>query len=158
MLKILSIVDDKKCYEEVRELRWPNGVTCPHCVSLNVIKNGHHESIQYRQRYECKKCSNRFDDLTYTVFEGHHKPLKTWIVTLYLMGLNLSNRQISKELDLSATDSQYMTSVLRSGVVERKPEPKLSKEVECDEVYIVAGHKGNPAAVKKKKEEDGEGD
>ena len=26
----------------------------------------------------------------------------------------------------------------------------LSGEVECDEVYIVAGHKGNPEAVKKK--------
>ena len=26
----------------------------------------------------------------------------------------------------------------------------MSKEVECDEVYIIAGHKGHPAAVKRK--------
>jgi hypothetical protein len=26
----------------------------------------------------------------------------------------------------------------------------LEGEVECDEVYIVAGHKGHPAAVQKK--------
>ncbi len=27
---------------------------------------------------------------------------------------------------------------------------QLSGEVECDEVYVTAGHKGNPDAVKKK--------
>lgn len=43
-----------------------------------------------------------------------------------------------------------MASILRSGVVDKKPEVKLSGEVECDEVYVVAGHKGNPDAVKKR--------
>lgn len=42
-----------------------------------------------------------------------------------------------------------MANILRSGVVEKKPEIKLSGEVECDEVYVVAGHKGNSAAVEK---------
>ena len=32
---------------------------------------------------------------------------------IYLMGLNLSNRQISQELELSETDAQYMTDTLR---------------------------------------------
>lgn len=41
------------------------------------------------------------DDLTGTVFEGHHQPLKVWVLCLYLMGLNLSNRQIAAELGLS---------------------------------------------------------
>ena len=27
---------------------------------------------------------------------------------------------------------------------------KLSGEVECDEVYVVAGHKGHPEAVREK--------
>ena len=39
---------------------------------------------------------------------------------------------------------------LREGIVERKPVEVLSGEVECDEVYVVAGHKGNPEAVKKR--------
>ena len=43
-----------------------------------------------------------------------------------------------------------MTTQLREGVVERKPAEVLSGEVECDEVYVVAGHKGHPEAVKKK--------
>jgi hypothetical protein len=39
---------------------------------------------------------------------------------------------------------------LSEGIVERKPEVRLSGEVECDEVYVVAGHKGHSAAVAKK--------
>ncbi len=42
-----------------------------------------------------------------------------------------------------------MTSQLRTGIVAGKPEVMLSGEVECDEVYVTAGHKANPKAVKK---------
>ena len=66
------------------------------------------------------------------------------------MGLNLSNRQISQELDLNESDVFKMTTALRSGVLEKAPEPTLSGEVEMDEVYVVAGHKGQPEVVKKK--------
>ena len=50
-----------------------------------------------------------------------------------------------------------MASLLREGVVQRKPEVTLSGEVECDEVYVVAGHKGHPEAVRKKGERGGDG-
>jgi len=43
-----------------------------------------------------------------------------------------------------------MTSQLRQGIVRKKPTPRLTDEVECDEVSIVAGHKGKPEAVVKK--------
>ena len=72
-----------------------------------------------RQRYECKNCGKRFDDLTGTIFAGHHQPLKVWILCLYFMGLNLSNKQIAKELDLDRTDVQRMTTQLREGVVKK---------------------------------------
>lgn len=72
------------------------------------------------------------------------------------MGLNLSNTQIAHELDLNEDDIQQMTQQLRSGIVAKKPEVILEGEVECDEVYVVAGHKGQPDAVKKKAERVGE--
>ena len=62
----------------------------------------------------------------------------------------LSNQQIAKELDLDPDDAQRMTTQLREGIVQRKPQVTLSGEVECDEVYVVAGHKGHPEAVQKK--------
>lgn len=65
------------------------------------------------------------------------------------MGLNLSNTQIARELDLNKDDVQRMAYQLRHGVVNRKPKAVLQETVECDEVYVVAGHKGHPSAVKK---------
>lgn len=149
-LKIQRIIDDERCFEVVREKRWPQGVCCPFCGGVHVIKHGHDETQTHRQRYACKSCGRYFDDLTGTVFEHHHQPLQTWILCLYFMGLNLSNTQIAGELDLNKDDVQRMTAQLREGVVTRKPEPILQDTVECDEVYVIAGHKGHPAAVKKK--------
>jgi hypothetical protein len=66
------------------------------------------------------------------------------------MGLNLSNLQIAAELGIHKDDAQSMTKALRAGVKAKKPPVQLRGEVECDEVYVVAGHKGFPEAVKKK--------
>ena len=66
------------------------------------------------------------------------------------MGLNLSTHQIAKELNLNKDDAQQITSQLRSGIVKKKPEVTLSGEVECDELYLIAGFKGQPAEVKKR--------
>ena len=65
------------------------------------------------------------------------------------MGLNLSNARIAQELGWDPSDTQRMTEPLRDGVVIRQPEPVLSGDVECDEVYVIAGHKGQPEAVRR---------
>ena len=66
------------------------------------------------------------------------------------MGLNLSNQQIAQELDLNKDDVHRMTSELRQAIVDKKPDVQLCGAVEFDEVYVTAGHKGQPEAVKKK--------
>ena len=42
-----------------------------------------------------------------------------------------------------------MTEQLRHGLAARTPAATLEGEVEIDEVYVVAGHKGRPADVAK---------
>lgn len=158
MLKIDNLIDDAKCYEIVRRMRWPAGVRCVWCKTADVKRRGKHQRQRERQRYHCNACDRDFDDLTETIFTYHHQPLRKWIVCLYLLGLNLSNEQIAHELDLDKDDVHQMTVTLRTGVVERKPEPQLQGTVECDEVYVVAGHKGHPAAVKKKGASDAAAD
>jgi transposase-like protein len=150
MVNIQNLFDDAKCFQTVRDMRWPDGVVCPSCGSTSVVKNGRDDSQPDRQRYECKDCRKRFDDLSDTVFAGHHQPLRTWIACLYLMGLNLSGLQIARELGIPKSDARDMITTLRQGIVDRTPPEQLSGEVECDEVYIVAGHKGHPEAVQKK--------
>src|SRR6266446_6924714 len=150
MIHLQSLIDDAKCFETVRALRWPNGVYCPRCESFEITKQGRDDTQPECQRYLCPSRERRFDDLTDTIFAGHHQPLRVWILCLYFMGLNLSNQQIAAELDLNKDDAHQMTCQLRQGIVRKKPSPMLTNEVECDEVSIVAGHKGKPEEVKKK--------
>jgi transposase-like protein len=92
LINLSALLDDAKCFDLVRQHRWPRGVRCPGCDSAVVIRNGRDETQPDRQRYLCKACHGRFDDLTNTVLGGHHQPLRVWVLCLYLMGLNLSNR------------------------------------------------------------------
>ena len=119
--------------------RWSAGTAgrrarCPGCDGGAVIRGGCDDTQPHRQRYRCKAGASRFDDLTGTVLAGHHQPLRVWVVCLYFMGLNPS-------------DVQAMTEHLRRGLVAEAPEVTLGGEVEVD---VVAGHKGQPAAVAKR--------
>ena len=149
LVNLSSLIDDAKCFELVRQHRWREGVRCPSCGRASVARHGRDDTQPDRQRYRCAACGLRFDDLTGTVLAGHHQPLRVWVLCLYLMGLNLSNRQIAQELGLSGPDAQLMTEQLRRGLAAKIPAATLQGEVEIDEVSVVAGHKGQPAAVAK---------
>ena len=128
----------------------PRACAVPGAAVMGVIRDGCDDTQPHRQRYRCKACAGRFDDLTGTALAGHHPPLRVLVLCLSFMGLNLSNRQIALELGLSPSDVQAMTEQLRRGLIAKAPEVRLAGEVEIDEVYVVAGHKGNPAAVAKR--------
>jgi transposase-like protein len=150
LVNLSGLMDDAKYFAFVRQHRWPEGIRCPACDNGAVIRDGHDDMQPCRQRYRCKACSGRFDDLTGTVLAGHHQPLRVWVLCLYFMGLNLSNRQIALELGLDASDTQAMTEQLRRGLVAKAPAMMLKGQVEIDEVYVVAGHKGQPEQVAKR--------
>lgn len=125
LINIKHLVSEASCYEAIRRIRWPAGVRCPHCDSDRVILRGKDERAPARQRYQCKGCEKRFDDLSETLLAGHHQPLSVWVLCLYLMGLNLSNAQIAAELDLNKDDVHAMTHYLREGIAK-----KNSRDVE----------------------------
>ena len=100
MIHLQSLIDDAKCFETVRTLRWPDGVRCPHGESAESPKQGCDDTPSERQRSLCKSCERRVDDLTHTIFAGHHQPLRLWMRCLDCMGRKLSTAQIAKERDL----------------------------------------------------------
>jgi transposase-like protein len=110
MIHIQSLIDDAKCFETVRALRWPDGVCCPRCESFALTQQGRDDTQPERQRSVCQSCERRFDEVTDTIFAGHHPPLRVWILCLYFLGLNLSNHQIAQELDRNKDDVHQMTS------------------------------------------------
>src|SRR3954451_7090779 len=129
LVHLSGLLDDAKCFALVRQHRWPEGMRCLGCGRDAVIRDGCDDTQPHRQRYRCKACAGRFDDLTGTALAGHHQPLRVWGLCLYFMGLSRSMRQISLELGLSPSDAQAMTEQLRRGLVARIPEARLAGEV-----------------------------
>src|SRR5262245_17578958 len=118
-VNIKNLIDAVQCDQTVRDLRWPDGITCPSCQSTHVIKCGCDDMEPARQRYACHDYDRRFDDLTdTTIFAGYHQPLKVWVVCLYFMGLNVSNEHIGQEWARNGSDVQQMTAQRRAGIVK----------------------------------------
>src|SRR5215211_9020969 len=128
LVNLSRLIDDAKCYALVRQHRWPDGIHCPRCGDTKVARDGRDDTQPHRQRYRCVGCGARFDDLTGTALAGHHRPLRVWVLCLYVMGLNLSNRQIAAELGLNASDVQAMTEQLRRGLVAKAAAVRLEGE------------------------------
>ena len=126
-VNITKLIDDVQCYQTVRELRGPEGVQCPSCASQHVSKRGFDDTEPARQRYERYDCNTRFDDLTDTIFAGHHQPLKVWVLCLYCMGLNVSNEQMAHKLSINESDAYQMTTALRGGIVKKASRDPLQQ-------------------------------
>jgi len=53
LINLSALLDDAKCFELVRQTRWPQGVRCPKCGGEHVVRNGHDDTQPHRQRYLC---------------------------------------------------------------------------------------------------------
>ena len=49
---------------------------------------------------------------------------------------------------MAESDSQAMADQLCGGIVKCRQKVRMKGVEECDEVYVVAGHKARPAAVR----------
>ena len=76
MMKDFS--DESKCRAYLEALRWPKGVTCPHCKAVKVYR------IR-RDQFVCASCEYQFSVTVDTIFHDTHLPLVTWFLATILL-------------------------------------------------------------------------
>ena len=125
------------CKAFIRDLRWPNGVTCPRCQDTHV-----HEVAKKPFHWQCRKCNKngyRFSVITKTIFENTKYPLVTWFQVAYLMCQSkkgMSALQIHRQIGSGSYETAwYMCTRIRAAMKNETFE-KLMGEVEADETYI----------------------
>jgi transposase-like protein len=111
---------------------------------VEVIKNGKDPVDIEIQHYKCKSCGTYFDDLTDTIFSGSHFGIHQWITVLYLLNLNVSNLQISKELEISEDSVAKMCAIIREGVVKKSLIYNLAEQLKLTNVMLLQDKKVNP--------------
>ncbi len=67
-------LDDAAAEAWFVEMRWPDGVACPHCDYSNVQDGAKHPS----QRYRCRGCGRRFSRRTGTVMANSNLGFRDW--------------------------------------------------------------------------------
>ena len=54
LVNLPSLIDDAKCFELVRQHRWPEGVRCPSCRSASVARHGRDDTQPHRRKRPCR--------------------------------------------------------------------------------------------------------
>ena len=136
--------------------RWPYGVSCPHCGSLNVQTGAKHKTMPYRCRE--KECAKRFSPKTGTVMEGSKLGFQTWILATFLLSTNLksvSSMKLHRDLKINQRSAWFLAHRLR--VALSQSGGLFSGPVEVDETYFGGSRKNMSAAKRRQLRDTGRG-
>ena len=142
--------DDQKAADYLRQVRWPDGVTCPRCGSDAVEPRERCDNGL--RRFNCVPCAARlgqqfamFTDWTSSIFEESKlRPLE-WLLVIGLWQLKLNATEIAAAADIQERTAQRCINLLDGGIYETyhlDPTRQLEHQVEADECYQSAGRKG----------------
>jgi transposase-like protein len=153
LIEVITYFSDKKtCVEFVRDLHWPNGVTCPVCASHDVTE------LTTRQLWQCKGCRKQFSVKVGTIFEDSAISLTKWLTAMWLMANarnGISSYELSRSLGVTQKTAWFMSHRIREAM-RNGSIAKLSGVVEADETFV--GGKDKNRHANKKKHIPGHGD
>jgi transposase-like protein len=147
--------DEDAAREHIEASRWPNGVFCPHCGSLNVMRMAGKTQAGY---FLCRDCSDKFTCRTGTLMERSHIPLHKWLFAMMLMSSSkkgVSAHQLQRMLGITYKSAWFLCHRIREAMGDDAPAGGLGGEgkiVEVDETYVGGKAKnrahGEPAPKK----------
>src|SRR5271154_1224635 len=128
--------DPDVCVDFVAAMRWPDGVTCPHCEGKKV------SYLSSRRIWKCmvKECHKQFSVKTQSVFEDSPIPLDKWLVAVWLVvncKNGVSSYEIARDLKVTQKSAWFMLHRIRLAMQTDSPD-KIggSGPVEVDETFI----------------------
>ena len=136
----LSLVQAIKMFDDAAiaeawfvEQRWPNGVACPDCGSLDIQSR----RTRKPQPFRCNDCRKDFSVKTGTLMHSSKLPLKTWGLALYILTTGLkgtSSMKLHRDLGVTQKTAWHLAHRIRKAWdTENAP---FGGPVEIDETYI----------------------
>src|SRR5437764_15185319 len=102
--------DPDTCFAYMCEVRWPKGVTCPHCEGRNL------SFISTRRLWKCKDCKRQFSVKVGTVMEDSPIGLDKWLPAIWLLSgakNGVSSWEIHRSLGVTQKTAWFMMHRIR---------------------------------------------
>ena len=129
--------------------RWPDGIACCYCGSLNVQVKSAHKTMPYR----CRDCRKWFSVRTGTPMQSSKLGCQTWLIAMYLQSTSLkgvSSMKLHRDLGITQKSAWFLAHRIRE--MWRRDDSKddvFSGPIEADEAFI--GGKLDKMSAKRRK-------
>jgi transposase-like protein len=142
--------DEEAARLHLEELRWSNGVHCPHCGGTEKCKTTkmmskpskvNPEPQEVKGYYHCGDCRKRFTVRTGSVYERSHIPLHKWVLATHLMAASkkgMSAHQLHRMLGVTYKTAWFMAHRIREAMNDTSPDQMGGdgESVQADETYF----------------------
>jgi transposase-like protein len=135
--------DEEAARKHFEAIRWPDGVTCPHCGVVGEATELQGKSTR-PGLYKCRACQKPFTATMGTLYERSHIPLHKWLLATHLLAASkkgISAHQLWRMLGFgSYRTAWFMAHRIREGMAPLKgkagPLGGEGKIVEADTTYV----------------------
>ena len=106
---------DDACQDRLAAVRWPDGVSCPSCLSGAI------SVLATRQLYRCRSCRLQFSSTSGTLLHNTRIPVLLWFIATEVMirtyvgsscTFHLSNRELARKIGRSYLGAVRMKKII----------------------------------------------
>jgi transposase-like protein len=140
--------DEKAAIDHFRALRWPDGMSCVHCGSMErvyTLNDGTHK---------CGDCRKKFTVRHGSIFEDSKLALRLWFKAIFLMTSHkkgISSHQLARDLGITQKSAWFVLHRIREATLTPEFQEPLTGTIEADEAYVAGRAKWKHASKKEDK-------
>jgi transposase-like protein len=152
-----QFTEETAAVAHVEASRWADGVTCPHCGSVNVRRMEGKTQAGY---FLCNDCRDKFTCRTGTVMERSHIPVHKWLLAIHLMSTaknGMSAHELHRNLGITYKSAWFLAHRIRKAMDDDKTTPIGGEggQVQADEAFIGSTSKRAKNYDKSRKNKNG---